>query len=111
MAKVKLFINRLFCALYTFYWRATGSWQMAKFFVAWREYQRGDTYRTRLTLLGFRYAFETFLKYGEWKYYLKLSLDRHKFLWWQLVFCPWSIERPVILETAARSNIFKDSAV
>lgn len=106
MAKVKFFINGLICSFYTFYLQATEPWQMAKFFAAWREYQRDDTYRTRLTLLGFRYAFETFLKYGEWKYYLKLGLDRHKFLWLQLMFCPWSVERPAVLETAARSGIF-----
>lgn len=96
-----------FLMLCLFFWTwMARPWIVAKFFAAWEEYQKNGHYRARLAV-GFSYALDTFFQNkGEQEYMLKIRLKREPWLKWRIIFFPWSIPTPAVLETAARSGVF-----
>jgi len=84
-----------------------GPWVKAKFYIGWEEYREHGHYRERLMALGFRYAFDQFLNRNEWKYYYKKRVEREPHTYWRVLFFPWTVEMPPLLQTAANSEIFK----
>lgn len=87
----------------------TAPWDKARFYAAWTEYQRGDVYRTRLVIMGFRYAFDLFLGSKVTRdYLLQERLKREPELKWRIRLLPWSIPKPDILDTALASGVIGD---
>lgn len=79
----------------------------AELYAAWEEYQRDEMYRIRVTVLGFRYAAESFAYDPAMKMiFLNRRFKKDPWLKWRILFCPRSIPRPDILDTAARCKIY-----
>jgi hypothetical protein len=85
--------------------KATKSWRIAKFYASWVEYQKGIVYRERLFNFGLRQAINSFIE-DKWaqEYCLKLRLQKEPSLRWRLLFVPFTIEKPSILQLAAENG-------
>jgi|SRR3989344_9558179 len=93
-------------ALIQLFVQITGPWIMAKFYAAWEYYQHDEVYRQRLTLLGFKFAYESFVKNRISRdYCLKKRIEKEPALKWKILFLPWSIPRPPIFDTAALCGV------
>lgn len=84
-------------------------WVISKFYASWIQYQKSEAYKKRLVILGFEFAFETFLN-SKWErdFYWIRRVAEEPMLRWQLTLAPWSIPVPDLLDTAARSGFFKN---
>ena len=82
-------------------------WNIARFYVAWEEYQGGEVYRERLVNMGFGMAFEYFFNNKwEWNYHFQKRLARSPGLKFRIYFVPWSVRMPSTLEIASRQGYF-----
>ena len=81
-------------------------WVKAKFYTAWEYYQKDEAYRQRLTILGFKEAVRMFLdSQPSQNYCFKKQIEKYPQLEWQVLFLPWSIQKPDIFDIAAASGI------
>lgn len=87
--------------------RLTRPWILAKFDVAWVEYQRGPVYRERLANFGLGRAIYGFFN-SKWerKYCLKLRFQKEPRLRWKILFTPFSIPIPEDLVIASWEGYF-----
>lgn len=90
---------------------ATRPWIVARFYVAWAEYQRGKVYKERLFNFGLRQAIFSFVE-DKWarNYCFKIATRKDPLLKWRVLFAPFSIERPTLLMLAAENGYLKDKA-
>lgn len=83
-------------------------WWLARFNIAWAEYQSGPVYRERLANLGLAYAIDIFIKsMWERKYCFKLRCRKEQWLRWKLICMPFSFDIPEDLIIASRQGYFK----
>ncbi|MCL5733099.1 MAG: hypothetical protein M1334_00330 [Patescibacteria group bacterium] len=87
--------------------KITKPWIIARFYASWVEYQKGVVYRERLTDLGPHQAIFSFIE-DKWtqNYCLKLRLQKEPGLKWRILFAPFTIEKPYILDIARESGFF-----
>lgn len=87
----------------------TKPWWLARFNVAWIEYQRGPVYRERLVNFGLTQAIDWFFKSKfEQKYCLKIRLVKEPRLRWRILFLPFTINIPKDLIIAAKQGCFNN---
>lgn len=112
MKTVSIWLIKLRITLYHFFLQYIGYvWLYARFYAAWIEYQQDDHYRIRITIFGFRYAFNMFLdSQFEQQYLLERRFQKEPLLRLRYYFIPWTIEMPAVLETATCEGFFKNEA-
>ena len=83
-------------------------WWMARFYAAWEEYSSTPVYRERLVCFGQAQAIYGFIN-SKWeqKYCLKLRFDKEPWLYWQVLFLPFSINVPDDLVIAAKDILIQ----
>ena len=86
-------------------------WWMACFYASWEEYRSTTFYRERLVCFGLAQAIYSFINSKfEQKYCLKLRSKKEAWIYWRILFLPFSIDIPEDLMIASRDGYF-DSEV
>ncbi|PIR70212.1 MAG: hypothetical protein COU46_02610 [Candidatus Niyogibacteria bacterium CG10_big_fil_rev_8_21_14_0_10_42_19] len=100
-------VHKIACSLIYFYAACLSPWTLAKFKVAWEEYQQDQVYRHRIRALGLGYAIDAFVKDGTSREYLySRRVNKDPLTRLQVIFIPWSIPLPAILQTVANQGYF-----
>lgn len=82
-------------------------WWMARFYASWVEYQHSWVYRERLVHFGMAQAIHSFInsKFQQ-NYCLNLRLQKEPWLYWKIMFLPFSINVPEDLVRASEEGYF-----
>ena len=82
-------------------------WWMARFYASWVEYSSTPVYRARLVHFGMAQAIYGFIN-SKWeqKYCLNLRLQKEPWLYWRILFLPFSILVPEDLVRASEEGYF-----